>query len=304
MNNYESPHPDASNPISFHLKTLWLFTRSDFKAVIFPQIIFALANVLSGNVVQEASTLAEAKPLIRIFYAVSWLWIHLLVEDIANQRLELSIVEDSTNKPWRPLHSCRITSEGARHLLFGAVFNAILISSILNVVTPSLSIITLTWMYNDLDGANHHFLIRNVLNAGGLLSFGGGATLIISGTKNHLTDKGYQWFAIMGAVIATTIHVQDLADVEGDAARHRRTIPLVMGQRVARWSAASFVVFWTLACASYWCLKLSYSAFPVIAGTTLAALILTSRDVRCDKMAWKFWCLWIAVLYLSPLSAN
>lgn len=296
----------ATDEVVSRLHVLWLFTRSDLKTVVFPQLAFSLMNVLSGKIVPKAPTFTLAELLLRSFWATGWLWLHLLILDISNQRQSDSIVEDSTNKPWRPLPSRRISPEAARRLLFVAAPSAILLSWKSGVLLPSMTLMTLSWLYNDIGGANEHFLMRNLLNAGGLVSFGAGATFIISGTtasELYLSRTGRQWFEIIGAVIATTIHVQDLADVEGDALRNRHTLPLRWGQQVARYSAAILVMFWSLACPAYWGLEFTNYATSFCFGLGLALLTLRGKSIRSDEIAWKLWCLWMMVLFTLPLKS-
>lgn len=289
----------------YHLYTIWLFTRSDLKTVVFPQIAFALFNTLSGRVLSTSTTPNISDISSRVVWGVLWIWINLLFEVIANQRLSESVTEDAINKPWRPIPSRRLDLEEARRLLIAVVPCAFLVSWLLGVTTPSMGLMALTWLYNDLGGAGEHYFLRNLLNAFGLLCFGAGATFIIGGqTNDHFTHQGRQWFGIIGAVITTTVHVQDLADMEGDAARDRKTIPLVWGEAAARYSAAGMILVWSLLCPLYWQLRLSICSLSALFGLGLAALIVRHNSVTADKLAWKLWCLWMIVLFALPLCAD
>ena len=284
---------------------MWLFTRSDLKTVVFPQAAFAFFNALSGRILSASASWNLIDVSVRVVCALAWIWTNLLIEVIANQRLGQSIVEDAVNKPWRPLPSKRLSQDEARRLLMAVIPCAFILSWLLNVTAPSIALMALTWLYNDLGGANEHFLLRNVLNAFGLLCFGAGATFIVGGqTSDTLTSGGLVWFGLMGAVITSTVHVQDLADVEGDSARGRKTLPLVWGDSAARHSAAGLIILWSLLCPACWHLEPSISALPVLFGLCLAILIVRFNSITTDKLAWKLWCLWMAVLFALPLYAD
>lgn len=289
----------------YHLYTIWLFTRSDLKTVVFPQIAFAIFNTFSGRILSASTTSNTSDISSRVIWGIVWIWINLLFEVIANQRLSESITEDAINKPWRPMPSRRLDSDETRRLLIAVVTCAFLISWLLDVTTPSIGLMALTWLYNDLGGASEHYFLRNLLNAFGLLCFGTGATLILGGQANdHLTHHGRQWFGIIGAVITTTVHVQDLPDMEGDAARGRKTVPLVWGEGAARYSAAGMIFVWSLLCPIYWNLRLSICSLPGLFGLGLAISIVRHNSVAADKVAWKLWCLWMIVLFALPLCAE
>ena len=291
--------------LSYHLYTIWLFTRSDLKTVVFPQILFALFNTLSGQVLSTSTTSGMSGILFRVVLGVVWIWVNLLFEVIANQRISTSITEDAINKPWRPIPSKRLDSDQARQLLFVVVPCAFLVSWLLDVTTLSTSLMALTWLYNDLGGADEHYLVRNLLNAFGLLSFGTGATFILGGqSDNRLTSRGQQWFFMIGAIITTTVHVQDLPDMQGDIARNRKTVPLVWGERTARFSAAGMILAWSLVCPIFWNARLPTCSLFGLLGLGLATWIVRSRGVTADKLAWKFWCLWMIVLFAVPLCAD
>lgn len=285
----------------YHLCTLWLFTCSDFKTVIYPTITFALSNARADGFLQDAPSQSLSLLLLRLSLTFLWTWTHLLMENLANQRLPDSIVEDSVNKPWRPLPSGRISPEGTRDLLLCVIPAAFLLSCALSVTMPSVALMVFIWLYNDLGGADGG-LLRNVLNACGLLCFGVGATAIVAGVRvDQLTTCVQQWFVIIGIVITTTVHTQDLEDMQGDRARDRRTIPLIYGEAVSRWSIAALVLSWSIACPLFWGLKPLACVPPAALGGYLATRVVFYRSIEADKHAWKMWCLWMILLYLLPL---
>ncbi|KAL7934150.1 UbiA prenyltransferase family domain-containing protein [Trichoderma chlorosporum] len=229
---------------------------------------------------------------------LAWIWLNLLVEDIANQRLEGSIVEDAVNKPWRPLPSRRLTPEQARDWLVIAIVAAVGFSALLGCYTASVTLMLLIWMYNDLDGSNRGIWVRNALNAGGLMCFSWGALATLSGGK--LLPEGFIWILVTGAIIMTTVHAQDLPDIEGDMARGRQTVPLLYGETVARASLALMVMFWSLVCPLFWGTSPWGWAASTSIGATMSVLALQKQGQWWDEVVWKLWCLWIVALYLLP----
>ncbi len=162
--------------------------------------------------------------------------------------------------------------------------------------------LVLTWMYNDLGGADENYVLRNLINAGGFMCHGSGATIIAAGIGDHeLRREAYVWLAMIGGVIFTTLQVQDMPDMAGDAARGRRTLPLVHGEWIGRCSIAVPVVFWTYACPAFWQLGYIGHTLPTAVGLLVACRIMMKRNVAEDQITYHIWCLWLTILYILPL---
>ncbi|KAL8951296.1 MAG: hypothetical protein Q9222_002718 [Ikaeria aurantiellina] len=275
----------------FNLRTLFLFTKSDFKTVIAPTAIFAL----SCGVAEIAQNSTKSNKDIcnggihtlvnhRMPLALVWTWTNLLMEDISNQRLPASILEDAINKPWRPIPSGRVSAESSRLLLLALVPFAFLLAWQLDVPRETAAFAICTWMYNDLEGSSEGPLIRNALNAAGLVSLYAGATAIVldkSGGSAQLSEQTWIWLACVAAVIVTTVQVQDFADRDGDVARRRKTMPLVYGDGVTRWITAVLVVIWSVVCPRVWRVDVLGYAAPVLLALYLGgciALVLLDVD--------------------------
>jgi 4-hydroxybenzoate polyprenyltransferase len=289
----------------FHLYTTFLFTKSDFKTIIVPQSVFAVSAAMA-----ELKSTATARNIAcRLPHMLAWLWLHLLVECIANQRQAGSVVEDAINKLWRPIPSGRISPAEAQSLLRVAVPITIFISAAVtgnSTVVPSLGLNVLTWLYNDLDGANAGPISRNLLNALGIAFFGWGATAAVLGplADSHVVDVQVplRWLALTAAITMTTVQCQDLADLEGDRARDRSTMPLRYGERYTCWSVAIFVIFWSIICPMYWQLTMSIIWFlPLSIGLVIAILLTQYWNRTRDKVIFRLWCVWVTVIYLLPL---
>ena len=226
----------------------------------------------------------------------------MLIFDVANQRLPKSILEDSVNKPWRALPSYRITPSSARRLLLFLIPVVFCITLYLGGVEETVLMMVLTWMYNDLEGADENYIVRNLINCAGFMCYSSGATIVAAGYGQYtLSSRAYKWLGIVGGIIFSTLQMQDMPDVEGDKARGRRTLPIVHGDYFARWSIAVPVIIWSIVCPWFWELgKLGWTA-SLIAGGLLVVRVLMLRSVQADQVTWKVWCLWTMVLYVLPL---
>ena len=224
---------------------------------------------------------------------------------IANQRQPDSILEDSINKPWRPLASHRLTPDDARRLLLLVIPIVLCTVLYLGGFNETLVLIALTWMYNDLHGANENYVVRNLLNASGTACFSSGAAKVATDYGQYeLSPNASTWLGIVWAVIFSTLQVMDLEDMKGDAARGRRTMPLVHGERVTRWSIVMGVVCWSIVCPAFWTMELCGFGFSLMMGCFLVFRVLYCRGIRADKVNFKIWSLWTITLYLLPLCKN
>ncbi|KAI1097432.1 UbiA prenyltransferase family-domain-containing protein [Jackrogersella minutella] len=300
-------HTQHNRTIGFHAKTLFLFTRSDLKTVVFPQAVFALAIAMSKARFTDylkPPQLDIGNAALRLGLMFIWIFLHLLLGDISNQRLLGSVLEDKINKPWRPMPSGRLTENEAKSLLKAVVLAAIGFSLLFNSSMPSFTLITMFWLYNDLEGNAAGPWQRNAFNAAGLTCFSWGAVTVLLGDQiNEESDKIIRkWYFLMAVVITTTIHAQDFPDVVGDKARGRRTLPLIYGESLSRWSMAVFVTFWSFACPAFWNITAWDIRFLYVCfGLAISLLTTLQCGEQCDKWVWRLWCLWAATLYLLPL---
>lgn len=159
-------------------------------------------------------------------------------------------------------------------------------------------------MYNDLGGADESFFVRNLMNAAAITCFGAGAAQVAIGEQVALNVDAYRWLAIIAAIVTTTMQVQDMEDQEGDRARGRVTIPLLLGDATARHSIAVLVSAWSLVCPAYWGLDPLGYVLPGVVGLTIAGKTLTMRNVQADKSNWRAWNIWMMTLYLLPVWKN
>lgn len=278
-------------------------------AVLIPQTLFAAFSSLSGRFTSEGDTPSLVALLGRLPHVAIWIWLQLLVLDLANQRLPDSIAEDTLNKPWRPIPAKRITVEGSQQLLVASVVVALMASTQLGGTAETLLLFAGNWTYNDVGFANGHWIVRNLWNAIGITTIGAGATRVACGLSAELSiAASVRWWALCGGMLMTTIHIQDLYDQEGDAARGRRTAPLVIGDGAARWSLVVAVLFWSVGGPSVMGLSLLQNGIayivPLALGGLLIFRVLSQRTVLADKKTFKLWALWTVSLYAIPLATT
>lgn len=283
----------------FHLRSLWLFTRSDIKTSVVPQGIFAVGIALCGGNM-TIMEVAKRSPIM-----LGWSWLHLLVFNIAGQRLATSILEDSINKPWRPLPSGRVSPSEAIQLLRPAIAIAIVVSVFLGNYPASAACMIYGWVYNELDGSSAGPVERNFWNAIGLGCLGwGSAEALLGGHNSGGLDNGVlsSWVLLTWAVVFTTVHAQDMEDVEGDRARGRKTAPLVYGEAASRMLLASFCLLWSVVCPMFWNVPFTAALWyaPLCVGIAIAVLTTTRWDLACSKLVFNLWCVWMGLLYILP----
>jgi 4-hydroxybenzoate polyprenyltransferase len=205
------------------LHTLWLFTRSDLKTIVIPSSIFGVLGGLPEAGLTIPTGDSDFAIMRRLPLVVAWVWLVLLPFNIDNQRRAAAIDEDRANRPWRPLPSQRLTPDQAFTLMIACHIMALVYSCVVGGLPQSLVGILLGNLYNELGGADRSCVTKNALNALGYVTFTMGAVAVAA--CSDLAPRSLEWFAMLGAIIFSTVQMQDLPDIEGDAVRGRRTVP-------------------------------------------------------------------------------
>ena len=192
--------------------------------------------------------------------------------------------EDRNNKPWRPIPAGRLSIEETRFFMVGSYIAAILASVYIEGFPECLAIMVQGWVYNELGAANDSCLTRNILNATGKMNFAAGVAKVACTQFGTIMQVGpYPWFMFHGAVIATTIQFQDLYDQNGDSARCRRTVPLVVGDSIARLSIGVPIAVWSILCPAFWHLDAQGFVFPSSFGGSHCLRDLPLSKCACRK---------------------
>lgn len=286
--------------LRWHAYSLWLFTFSDLKTIVFPSGAFALFHAVAFSSEMHVSLQAIFK---RMPFVLFWAWINILPFAIDNQRQFTAIREDAANKPWRTLPSKRMSSIQAKRLMLGLYPFAILASIILGGLHQCLVLIALGFWYNDLGGADVGCVTRNLINAGGFICYTSGALDVMLAGMCPPVDLT-NWFAMIGAIVFSTVHTQDMYDKKGDSLRDRKTVPLVIGDSAARMSIAVAMVFWCWACPAVWSAHFVSYTLSVGLGLAVTLRALLKRSVVNDKRTFRLWNLWLVSLYMLPMASE
>ncbi|KAF9561006.1 hypothetical protein CPC08DRAFT_635907 [Agrocybe pediades] len=280
--------PEKTFALTYHIETVYLFTRSDFKTIFFPVIIFAVA----------ASSTFEIHALIR---TAVWTWIHLLQANVSNQTF--SGQEDKLNKPWRPLPSGRITVQQARAFRFVLAAFCFSLSYMQGPAVAAASFgLTVVEILHDDFSLSRHPILKNLCNVGGYLTFEIGATLSMASSQkiDATTSTALLTSAL---VIFTTISAQDFADTDGDKLSHRRTLPLI-APIASRWYISIAVTFWSLILAETWGLGPFFGGSFLAFGTYVGSRYFRLRDATNDQFSYVFYNIWLLIIHLLPLNAH
>ncbi|ESZ93045.1 UbiA prenyltransferase [Sclerotinia borealis F-4128] len=282
-----------------HLYTIWLFPFADLKTIVGPESAFGIFSALSGPILTSNEFPKAIDIVSRLPLVLFWTWITLLPLVIDNQRRPKSIEEDRLNKPWRPIPAGRISSILAKRWMQVSYCMALIISYYLETLGQFTGLITLGVLYNEFGWGDNSYVVRNLLNALAFLCYSSGTSLIASNAQ--LKMEGMMWFVVIGSVVFTTVHTQDMHDQIGDRARERKTVPLVIGDWPARLTIAVFVGFWSLFCPAFWDLSVYGYFAPITFGGVVIVRCIRKREIDDDKVTWLIWNIWIVMLYLLPL---
>lgn len=78
-------------------------------------------------------------------------------------------------------------------------------------------------------------------------------------------------------------------------------MPLVIGDKAARWTIAVTVSFWIIVAPRFWSSDLAGYLVPFIVGFIFIVRTLFITNVAGDKTTFQIWNLWMVTLYLLPL---
>ncbi|KAI1283342.1 UbiA prenyltransferase family [Xylaria sp. FL0933] len=286
-----------------YLDAIWLFTRSDMKTIVFPQSILGATTAFAACTLHQPFVQYSTFDWFMVRYplALIWTWLNLLPFNIFNQLSNAAINEDRINKPWRPLPSNRISQKQAASLMYVHYIVAILAGWYIGGFRQSLLLVALGVWYNIGGGADRSFLIRNIINAMGILSFETGAIEMALGRQLLMTGPLIQWIAILASVISFTIQTQDLQDIEGDARRGRRTMPIAIGNIRTRRLTGLFILGSSVLCPLYWSLTWHIIVSLLLLGILISCHMIIYRTLEDDRRTFSVWNVWLFCLSLLPL---
>lgn len=282
-----------------------LITESNQKAYVQPVVLFAMLSTASGGVTSNPNP--SWKDIAMCFPRVLlYIWLYVLYFDCSNQKDPEAVKEDKINKPWRAIPSGRLSIEGAERWYIAACCLLLAVSGLwLGGFPEAVAFMIETWTYDYARGADFWWsknIINSLFYATGQL----GATRVAaeSMTDTTMVRAGYEWCGILALEILTTIQIQDIKDEEGDNARGRRTMPIVIGQKPTRWLTSLTIGFWSVACPLYWATGSLHAGFilPLFIGAVVTIRTLFCTSVPADRITWNIYTLlWLPALYATPL---
>jgi 4-hydroxybenzoate polyprenyltransferase len=236
----------------------------------------------------------------RFLFSLIWVTIVATGFSISNQRRTVSIREDSINKPWRPIPSNRISPSHATKLLLYITATGFLFSTYVGVLWPYTIQLAATYHYNDLGGANGHYIVRDILNAIGMISWLFGCIGAAGGTELRFSRSDLITALVLVAVTTTTVAVQDFRDIDGDRQCGRNTLPIALGEKVSRYLLSISILSWSAAVVVS--VGLDWIAVLIgFFGILIVLRLVLYNSHSADKLTTELWYGWFAAISLGLL---
>ncbi|KAJ7259638.1 UbiA prenyltransferase family-domain-containing protein [Mycena rebaudengoi] len=267
------------------IRTAFYFTKSDFKTIVFPVILYGIA----------AS--CQIRPD-RIPQLTVWVWLHLLQICTANQMCNAE--EDRLNKPYRPIPSGLISAHDTKVLRWILAPICLALSWKLNVFYAGLSLAVSFILYNEL-GLGSYWHSKNIMNAIGIVSWNVGAAKMMR--EGIIDSEGPQWLApyISTIVISTTIQIQDFRDEAGDRMQGHMTLAILMPEFCRRITSL-LIMCWSLGLVRFWGEGLNPRLVTsiLVLGTFISLRVMLLRSQYQDKVTLRWYMLWLTIAQLLP----
>ena len=239
----------------------------------------------------------------RLPLAILWVFTQLFIFNASNQRLPESVVEDRFNKPERPIPSGRMTEDDMRRFILVMVPLVAGLSWFLGVWQEIAISFVGNWVYNDLKASEHWFPRQSVTGIA-FAAYNHGAFRIMCGPGFAPNDAGLMWTFLVSFFIATTIQVSDLRDREGDEIKGRATLPIVLGDLMARWSVIVPMMVWSIFAVWYTNSGLSGCILTTITLLVTSIRLLLYRTLKADKLNYALWAQWAMGISFLPAISN
>ncbi|KIK51151.1 hypothetical protein GYMLUDRAFT_234316 [Collybiopsis luxurians FD-317 M1] len=255
------------------LRIGYAFTKSDFKTIVAPVIGYAL--------VSSPTIYYSQLPAL-----TTWVWIFLLQFCAANQ--VSSFNEDALNKPYRPIPAGLISVKSAQALRWILSIVCLWASWYLKVFYPGVSLSISFVVYNEM-GFDSFWYTKNILNAIGIVSWNIGASKIASQNASFTLDDRI-WLApyISILLIASTIHVQDFRDIDGDRIQGRLTLPVLIPS-LSRYLTFALLVLWSIELVLFWKSPLIIIIGFVFLGIYVGGRIVIQRSKFEDTVSLRYY---------------
>jgi 4-hydroxybenzoate polyprenyltransferase len=268
-----------------------VFSLDNLSVTVVPGGLFTLsAWVVSGGSVSAVAGILAASLWYFFLYGYSFC--------LSNQLAGLA--EDRLNKPHRPLVTGLMSIPGARARLVLAMTTFVGTGWVLGVLEWSLLWCVTTLLHNQV-GLSRFWIAKNVAISVGMVAMLAAGWQMVSA----MSAPVWRWVLVIAAVNQMVVAVQDLRDVEGDAAVGRRTFVMVFGEWPSRiFLASGFLVLpiclHTLLVLSPRHALTAHVLEAVAAGINvlIAARILVCRTKRGDHRTYLIYCWWYCLTLL------
>jgi 4-hydroxybenzoate polyprenyltransferase len=283
----------AAGRILDEFQVSWLFIRNDVWTTLLPGTAFVLAAArYSGH----TGLRLAADFLCGLVY----LWLYIYGFTLVNQLF--GVEEDRINKPFRPLVTGRSTRRGAQARAVAVLAGFAVLGWLLGVFLWAVAW-EATYLLSSVTGLERRWFFKNLF-----IGVGVPCELAAAwGIAAPLTPVAWRWILTLAISIWLLVPLQDLRDIEGDAANGRRTFPMAFGQAFTRWylaagfTALPFAVHFLLLAhgPSPW----AAAADLVLAGLSLlvAVRVLRFRSPQEDHRTYRRWEQWYALVLVAAI---
>ncbi|KAI1358744.1 UbiA prenyltransferase family [Xylaria arbuscula] len=268
--------------IIYFAETVYLFVYDNLGEVVCMGYVFGAAHATIASQLSMGPDLHMAEILLYTHRMILWSLSHLLLFNLQNQR--------HPPAPWRPLPARRITPQMTTRLMF--------------VLYPIILLLSYHWggMIPCLLLSSLGPFLKNLLNGLGFACFYAGPLEVATRYSVFTGDgKAAIWLGILCCAITTTSHTQDFRDVEGDRASGRKTVPLVVGDTVARIMVAVGVAIWAVIACWFWGPTWTRILLAAVTGGTMVCSLFWYRTMEGDAFTWRLWAVWLLGLLILPI---
>ncbi|KAF7352481.1 Integral membrane protein [Mycena venus] len=267
--------------------------------------VLLCSNVYYPFQLAVAMVLAGPTDMIAFTMGFFWLELHLLTFEarLATPTCQIiGLEEDRLSRPSRPIVAGRLSVAAAQklYLVFGALSFAW--SMYHNLLICSGIYMVAIYCYNE-GGMSRHWFLKSFLASIGYVCYCWGTTVIFD-NGNALSDISITAIVISGLLHTTTGYAQDFRDHLGDAAIGRKTLPLLLPPRLARWSLAFLMAAWTALLIRIWTPLPADSLVLILLCLTSGAKFIRDHSVEADRDSYWYYNMWLITAHLLPLFAR
>lgn len=289
--------------LCYHMTTVFLTICNNIPDMVLGGLFFGTVTSFAAPQLSMGPALSPTQLLAAAPRMLLWSWSNIFMFCLHNQRQPANMGEDALNKPWRPMVSGRLSPDQAVRLLYIMHPLCLVISLCIGGFVPYAILTFFHVWYNEF-GAAKDGILKSIFNGIGVACFFAGPLEVA--TRHSILSgnaEGIVWVGLIMALVATTSHIQDFRDMQGDKAAGRRTIPLVMDETAARVLAVAGVGCWTELACRFWGASWIQRSAAWATAALLVANLLLDRTNPGDHRAWRLWSVWVTALFFLPIPA-